>query len=176
MGDSSLEEKSYLQHWRQWSALFRQHPWALKLLKGTNNFLTLLFYVSYAALLTWWAFKDPLKLILFIAVPAFGFFIISFWRKRYSKPRPYEIYDIDPLIPREGKGCSFPSRHSFSAFLIAGLWFSLLPPLASGLLICALLLGLCRIVGGVHFPQDVIVGGTCGLLCAFLCLSFLLFI
>lgn len=65
---------------------------------------------------------------------------------------------------------SFPSGHSLTAFLYAGL---LLPCLQSRwlrtlLLLMACLVALSRIMIGAHWPTDILVGSTGGLLCAWL--------
>ena len=57
-----------------------------------------------------------------------------------------------------------PSRHVFSAVMIAlcvclvQWWLGLI------LLVLALALAAIRVIGGVHYPRDVIVGALCGLL------------
>ncbi|MFR2587027.1 MAG: phosphatase PAP2 family protein, partial [Adlercreutzia equolifaciens] len=74
----------------------------------------------------------------------------------------YERCAISPLIVRDGAGESFPSRHAFSAFAIAASWFAAAVPVALALLAVAALLAVCRVLGGVHFPRDVIAGALVG--------------
>ena len=106
------------------------------------------------------------KLLFAAGIP---FVFVSVFRRLLNAPRPYELYDFHSLglpVPRSGKGCSFPSRHAFSAALIAVLSFSLHP--AAGVIgaFCALLVALSRAVRGIHFVRDVVVGlvsgGACG--------------
>ncbi|EKE8783945.1 phosphatase PAP2 family protein, partial [Listeria monocytogenes] len=99
----------------------------------------------------------------YVFVPASGFVILSLLRKKINAPRPYEVWEIVPLLDRDSPGQSIPSRHVFSATIIsmACLHASLI--VGSILLILSVFLGLVRVLGGVHFPKDVVVGYICAL-------------
>ena len=56
---------------------------------------------------------------MYVFVPASGFVILSFLRKKINAPRPYEEWDIKPLLDRDSPGQSMPSRHVFSATIIS---------------------------------------------------------
>ncbi|MEC4184467.1 phosphatase PAP2 family protein [Adlercreutzia sp. R21] len=142
----------------------RSRPWAVELLRGANKVLTLLFYLAYAALFGCLLLRGeaPPRLVWLVVVPGVAFVVVSWYRRRFDAPRPYECCPIEPLISRDGAGRSFPSRHAFSAFAIACCWFAASALVAAALLIGAALLALCRVAGGVHFPRDVIVGGAIG--------------
>ncbi|WP_019790414.1 phosphatase PAP2 family protein, partial [Streptococcus sobrinus] len=58
----------------------------------------------------------------------------------------------------------FPSRHVFSASMISLSLWQVSPVLAVFCLVLSVLLGFCRILGGMHYPKDVIVGYLLGLL------------
>ena len=92
------------------------------------------------------------------------FVLVSLFRKWHDAPRPYEALDIDPLIAKDTRGKSFPSRHVFSVFVIA-VAASLLSPVATAALCLAgLVMAYIRVVGGVHFPRDVIAGALIGVI------------
>lgn len=116
--------------------------------------------------------SDPWRLVPLVGVTAVGFVAVSFFRRRFNAPRPYECCAIAPLIARDGAGKSFPSRHTFSAFAIAASWFVASVPVAVVLLVAAGVLAVCRVLGGVHFPRDVVagalIGSATGALAAFL--------
>lgn len=57
-----------------------------------------------------------------------------------------------------------PSRHVFSAVMIALCVWLIQWWLGLILLGLALTLAFIRVIGGVHYPRDVIVGALCGLL------------
>ncbi|WP_338208850.1 phosphatase PAP2 family protein [Adlercreutzia wanghongyangiae] len=155
---------SYAARYERKTRALRSRPWAVALLRGANKALTLLFYLAYAALFGCLLFQgeSAARLVWLVVVPGAAFVVVSWYRRHFDAPRPYECCPIDPLISRDGTGRSFPSRHAFSAFAIASCWFAACAPAAAVLLIGAALLALCRVAGGVHFPRDVIVGGALG--------------
>ena len=51
-----------------------------------------------------------------------AFAAVTLFRKAVNAPRPYETLGIDPLIEKDTAGRSFPSRHTFSLFMIAATW------------------------------------------------------
>mgnify|MGYP002801508581 CR=1 FL=1 len=105
----------------------------------------------------------------FWAVPAAGLILVSLIRKALNLPRPSELFDFDPLLSHEN-GCSCPSRHTASSFLIACALFwltylGLFPlPLSILALCCAVLTAISRVIAGVHFPRDVLAGMLFGIL------------
>lgn len=139
---------------------FVTHPYYLSLLKWTNRLVTLLmpllyFYVLWVAYLkaskTWVVFA-------YLLVPATGFIVLSVIRKRMNWPRPYEFGTFPPLLSREGKGSSMPSRHVFSAAIISTVAWGVNPLLSVLGLSLALLLAGVRVLAGLHFIRDVVVG------------------
>lgn len=142
------------------SAPFRARPGAVIALdKG----LTLAVYLAYPALLLWLLRTGDPRLLRTVVTPGASFLVVSLVRRWYNAPRPYEVLDIKPLIPKDTAGKSFPSRHAFSIFVIAAAFWSVCPPLGGVLLAAGVLLSAARVVGGVHFPRDVIAGAVIGL-------------
>ena len=89
-------------------------------------------------------------------VAAVGFAVVTLLRKVVASPRPYQADGAVPRIAREGENDSFPSRHCFSACLIALMWgVAGYPVVCLGLLALAVALGALRVRGGVHYPKDV---------------------
>ncbi len=68
-------------------------------------------------------------------------------------------------------GFSFPSGHACAAMAVAIVYAWAFPGLALPLLALAILVGLSRVVLGVHYPGDVAVGQAIALLTAFGVLS-----
>lgn len=155
-------EQHYEQRYEQWAAPLRGRPGVVRALNIVNRGIVIVFYVVYALLLGWACVSDPWKLAPLVGVTAVGFAAVSFFRRRFNAPRPYECCAIAPLIARDGAGKSFPSRHAFSAFAIAASWFAASAPVAVVLLVAAVVLAICRVLGGVHFPRDVVVGALIG--------------
>ena len=155
-------EQHYEQRYEQWAAPLRGRPGVVRALNIVNRGIVVVFYAAYALLLGWACVSDPWKLAPLVGVTAVAFVAVSFFRRRFNAPRPYECCSIAALIARDGAGKSFPSRHAFSAFAIAASWFAASAPVAVVLLVAAVVLAICRVLGGVHFPRDVVVGALIG--------------
>lgn len=143
---------------------FRGRPVLYKWLLFLNTSIPAVFYISFPVLVIrqlagggqW------LHSILTAGIP---FAALSVFRRLLNRPRPYEMLAITPLIPREKKGESFPSRHVFSAFIIAMCWLRELPVFGVVLCVLAAVLAVIRVVGGVHYVSDVVAGGMFALVC-----------
>ena len=97
-------------------------------------------------------------------LPGAGFILLTLVRAKINRPRPYETWDIRPLIHKDTKGNSMPSRHVFSSAVIAMAWLPVYPPAGVLFLILTAAAALIRVLGGVHYPSDVTVGFLTGIL------------
>lgn len=141
----------------------RERPWLLRLVLGLNRGLTYLGYALYPLLLVLVLVTRQADFWRFLLVPGISFALLTLVRARIDEPRPYEVLNIDPLIHKDTRGKSFPSRHVFSIFVIAMAWLAYLPPVGATLLVLSALMAFVRVVGGVHWPHDVIAGALCGI-------------
>lgn len=132
-------------------------------LNFVNFLMTRLCYVAYPVCLIVLGIQRDERLRRAVLVPAISFVLLSVFRKFVNAPRPYQVLDIQPLIHKDTQGKSFPSRHVFSVFVIAMTFLWLLPPLGAVFLVMGVVLGACRVIGGVHWPRDVIVGALVGI-------------
>lgn len=150
--------------YEQMAAWFRRRPRLCKLLLFMNTLIPAVFYTSFPVLLLLQLAGDGhwLRSILTAGIP---FIALSVFRKLWNRPRPYEALGITPLIPKEKKGQSFPSRHVFSAFIIAMCWLYYIPAVGVVLLVLAALLAVIRVVGGVHYISDVVAGFVFAVAC-----------
>lgn len=145
---------------------FVSHPPYLSLLKWVNRLVTLLMPLLYVYVL-WSVYLENSKrweVLAYLLVPASGFILLSVIRKAINWPRPYEIGMLPPLLDREGKGSSMPSRHVFSAAIISIVAWGVNPILSILGLSLALLLAGVRVLAGLHFVRDVVVGFVVALL------------
>lgn len=100
-----------------------------------------------------------LELCITLGVP---FFAVTIIRRAINAPRPYEIYNFYGDPPKKRCGCSFPSRHAYSAFAI-GTYFAFASPLLGGiLLVLSALMCTARVLLGIHFIRDVLTGALVG--------------
>jgi len=86
----------------------------------------------------------------------------------YPTPRPYEATPISPLLrmPIPGSDASFPSGHTSAAAAFAATVFLKYKKLGIIFLILAVLIGTARVIGGVHYPIDILGGVLVGILSA----------
>lgn len=107
----------------------------------------------------------------FVAVGAsqVTFFVL---KRLFGRERPCatESHCWSLLLPRDR--FSFPSGHSITAFAIAlslGLWY---PALLVGLMFCALSVAASRVILGLHYLSDVIVGLAIGMVIGVMAFEF----
>lgn len=146
----------------------RENPRRIRLTKFTNRLLTGFVFFLYPAflLLLYWQ-KNPF-LLRAVIVPAISFVGVTLFRKVLNAPRPYEKFDLPPVLEKDTPGKSFPSRHVFSVFVIAATIFYVHPNAGIMLGIIGIALALIRVIGGVHEPRDVIAGALVGIVCGYI--------
>ena len=83
-------------------------------------------------------------------------------RDRLNRPRPYEQPGFEPLVHKETRGHSFPSRHALSAAVLAMVWMYFYP--AAGWVMVGITALICagRVLTGVHHVRDVVFGAALG--------------
>ena len=161
--------RKYMKNYQEWydhiASKIENKPIFLRLLRTFNRFMTVVMPMIYLTLLATTYLQQGLgkQVLIYVFIPASGFVILSFLRKKINAPRPYEEWDIKPLLDRDSPGQSMPSRHVFSATIIS--MACLHASLTMGMICLTLsaFLGLVRVLGGVHYPKDVVVGYICAL-------------
>ncbi len=98
----------------------------------------------------------------FTLIPFGTFVLTTVVRAIINAQRPYEKYDFTPVVRKQTKGKSFPSRHTVSAFIIAMAFMYIEVKLGIIMLVIAALIGMTRVLCGVHFIRDVISGALIG--------------
>ena len=157
--------KNYQEWYDYIAANIENRPFLLSLLRTFNRFMTVVMPIVYLTLLATAYLQEGLgkQVLMYVFIPVSGFVILSFLRKKINAPRPYEVWEIVPLLDRDSPGKSMPSRHVFSATIISMACLHASLSVGVILLVFSALLGLVRVLGGVHFPKDVVVGYICGL-------------
>lgn len=116
-------------------------------------------------------FRDPFKLIrlklreiIFVIITSISSWtIFEIMKNSIEFPRPFVIFDIQPLFVTNGLFDSFPSGHAmFFATLATSIYFI---NRRVGLIyfIIAGFIGLARVIAGVHFPLDIFWGYILGI-------------
>ena len=161
--------RKYMKNYQEWydhiAGKIKNEPFLLSLLRTFNRFMTVVMPIVYLTLLATTYFQEGLgkQVLIYVFIPASGFVILSFLRKKINAPRPYEEWDIKPLLDRDSPGQSMPSRHVFSATIISMACMHASLPIGMICLTLSAFLGLVRVLGGVHYPKDVVVGYICAL-------------
>ena len=153
------------QQYQAWSQPIRQNPTAMRIFRIVNIVLPRIPYIAYPLLLLWLFLQHDARFVRVLVVPGISFVLLSLFRDKFNAPRPYEALTIDPLIHKDTKGHSFPSRHVFSFAVIAcAFWY--LNRIIGIIFMCgSVLMAIIRVLGGVHFPKDVIAGFIIGIIC-----------
>ena len=161
--------RKYMKNYQEWydhmAGKIENKSFLLSLLRTFNRFMTVVMPIVYLSLLATTYFQEGLgkQVWIYVFVPATGFVILSLLRKKLNAPRPYEVWEIVPLLDRDSPGQSMPSRHVFSATIISMACLHASLSVGLILLILSAILGLVRVLGGVHYPKDVLIGYICGL-------------
>ena len=154
----------------------RARPALARCVSLANKIITDAVYGAYPCLLAWLAYAAATgatdaagTLLRAVLVPGVSFVLVTALRKAINAPRPYEVFETASVIPKDTRGNSFPSRHTFSIFVIAMTFCACCPLAWAGpvMLAAGVLLAVIRVVSGVHFPRDVVVGALLGMLAGF---------
>ena len=108
--------------------------------------------------------ESPLLLVEKLIITAVPFIAVSVMRYVINAPRPYELLEFYEKKPKSRTGCSFPSRHVFSVFVIATVMIPQNIALGIGLLVLGAVLGAMRVLLGLHFIRDVVAGALIGVI------------
>lgn len=156
-----MKKDTYLKMTRP----FRENAKMARSLHIINKIITYVMVALYMGLLAYYACNQDERLIRAIIVPLDSFIIVTVFRYMLNRKRPYEHFDIPPVIQKDTAGKSFPSRHVFSAFIIAMTYLCWSPLVWAGtvLLVLAASMAVVRVISGVHYISDVAAGAVCGI-------------
>lgn len=147
--------------------IFIDKIWILLTTFGDKVFILVLVFIPF------WRSLDLLRALLIAAL--ISFLIVGGMKFLIALARPYEI--LDPasfhLIGDKLTTYAFPSGHTAGAFAIMGCigFYFKNNTLILLAIFFASLVGLSRIMLGVHWPMDVLVGAALGWMCAGLSVS-----
>lgn len=145
-------------NYKKISSWFMEKKIRMTLFKFLYKLLPTIVFESYIILNIWLLYNRDHRIYKVILIPFFIFVFISIIRKIINKPRPYTVLNIEPLVAKDKVGESFPSRHVLSVSIIAVACFYINIWLGIILTILTILIGIIRVLSGVHFIKDVIFG------------------
>lgn len=155
-----MSENSY----KKMLSFMENHKFLKKSAVITGKVITLAVYIFYPLFLAYLYLISYSGLMKIILIPLISFIVLSIARRLINAPRPYEKFDIKPLYDKKTKGQSCPSRHTFSAFVIAFCAMYVSIPLGITLTVLAIILAVSRVLCGVHFIKDVVWGAVSAVL------------
>ena len=154
----------YKRWYERISEPFRNDDY-VRLINDADRALVYIVAAAYFVVLLWLVISADAHLLKMLLVPAFTFVLVTVIRRKVDAPRPYELYAIDPIIFKDTRGESFPSRHMASAVIIT-FGFAWLNPVLGVLgFIACVIIAFTRLVGGVHFPRDIAAAIGISLVC-----------
>lgn len=131
----------------------------------------------YLLLLVWSGWQQGYQSPFFMAILA-GFVVerpvYYILKNGFKRNRPESVLEDFRSVIEPADRFSFPSGHTSAAFMIAVLCGYFYPAIFLLLLGWALLVGVSRIVLGVHFPTDILVGIALGVSTALISLEVIL--
>lgn len=98
--------------------------------------------------------------------------IYKFLKLKTTRPRPYQVHQVIRLGERPLDHFSFPSGHTLHAVMASITLGYIQPILLVIMLPFTMLVALSRMVLGLHYPSDVVVGALIGMLVALGILAF----
>lgn len=91
-----------------------------------------------------------------------GLIIYKLLKVKTVRPRPYQVHQAIVLGERPLDVFSFPSGHTLQAVLFTATLGAYYPSLLWIMLPFMILVAISRMVLGLHYPTDVIIGGMIG--------------
>jgi undecaprenyl-diphosphatase len=107
--------------------------------------------------------QEPQLSLLYCLLLGFAFERPVYWvlKNLCRRDRPQAALNIPSFVIPSDR-FSFPSGHTSAAFLVASLVSAYYPPLTPLLFGWAVMVGMARVVLGVHFPTDTLIGALMG--------------
>lgn len=127
-------------------------------------------------LCAWWIDGQVGAMFLWVGLLAFAIELPIYWlaKNLFKRRRPQELSELVTSFITPSDRYSLPSGHTAAAFLMASLTAYFYPHLAMFAFVWASLIGASRVLLGVHFLTDVVLGSLLGVACAHLAMTILL--
>ena len=155
------------ESYKTMSAYFSETKARSQTIKALHDVLPLVMYIFYPVQMIALAINNGIGsevFLRFTLIPLCTLILVTVIRALINAKRPYEVYDYTPAVHKDTKGKSFPSRHTVCAFIIAMAFLYVNFRVGVIMLVIAAIIGVTRVLAGVHFIRDVISGAAIGIL------------
>ncbi len=119
-------------------------------------------YVMLLSVCTMRGLAYGLNILYLVVMGSIGTLIYKFLKNKTTRPRPYQVHQVIVLGERPLDHFSFPSGHTLHAVMVTITLGYIQPLLLILMLPFTILVALSRMVLGLHYPSDVIVGAIIG--------------
>ena len=102
------------------------------------------------------------QLLYLIMSGSIGTVIYKILKQKTTRPRPYQVHQVIVLGERPLDHFSFPSGHTLHAVMVTTTLGYIQPILLLLMLPFTILIALSRMILGLHYPSDVLVGAVIG--------------
>lgn len=119
----------------------------------------------YSMLILTWILQGvmySLQMIYLVLGSLCGTFIYKVLKIKTIRPRPYQVHQVIRLGERPLDHFSFPSGHTLHAVMASTVLGFVQPLLLILMLPFTLLVAASRMILGLHYPSDVLVGAAIG--------------
>ena len=155
------------ENYKTMNAYFSETKARSQTIKALHDVLPLVMYIFYPVQMIALAINNGIGsevFLRFTLIPLCTLIFVTVIRVLINAKRPYEVYDYTPAVHKDTKGKSFPSRHTVCAFIIAMAFLYVNFRVGVIMLVIAAIIGVTRVLAGVHFIRDVISGAAIGIL------------
>ena len=142
---------------------FNHHEFLKKSIIFCDIFTTKLVTFSFYALLAFLIVSMDKRLLPVAVIPLLTFGITIFIRNKLNYPRPFQTLGFTPLVSH-ANGNSCPSGHASSSAAISMAFYYISPPVGFFFAFVTIVICFTRVLAGVHYPKDVIIGALMGFL------------
>lgn len=163
-----MRKENYKRFYEKITAKLCLRPRLIKAIAWLDKGVVYGFVATYAVYLGFTLFSAPFDLLLWankMGLPALCFGVVTLLRLLIKRPRPYEKAGagIDAINKKDTVGNSMPSRHVASAFVIAMVFLAESTLFGVIALCVSVLIATLRVLEGVHYPSDALVGALLGI-------------
>ncbi|XOB41465.1 MAG: phosphatase PAP2 family protein [Candidatus Nealsonbacteria bacterium] len=96
--------------------------------------------------------------------------VVNFIRWLWPRPRPFIENTVNLLLSH--KAASFPSGHAAFYFAISTVVYFYNKKAGIGFFVASFLISISRVICGIHWPSDILVGALIGIFSAWLIILF----